>query len=124
MSVLGSIADKLSAWWNLAWVSLSSAEKAMLLLGIIGQSLFVMRWFIQLIASERAQRSVVPALFWYLSFGGAALVLVYAIYAANLVLIIGQFGIIIYARNLYFLWRNKSPTAVPPDGSPGQRLSG
>jgi lipid-A-disaccharide synthase-like uncharacterized protein len=111
--VYATIAEKMSQWWDKAWVDLSPAGKMMLLVGLFGQSLFVFRWFIQLLASERAKRSVVPELFWYLSFGGALLVLVYAIYAANLVLILGQFGIIIYARNLYFLWRQKRD-GVPP----------
>ena len=117
MALLASIADKLATWWSAAWVSLPADGKAMLVLGIVGQWLFVMRWFVQLVASERAKRLVVPALFWHLSFSGALLVLIYAIYAANLVLIIGQFGIIIYARNLYFLWRDKDkadPAAVSP----------
>ena len=122
--MLGTVADKLSAWWDTAWVSLPPAGKWMLLVGIIGQSLFVMRWFVQLVASERAKRSVMPVLFWYLSFGGALLVLVYAVYAANLVLIIGQFGIVIYARNLYFLWRDKGRIATTQDGSPANGASG
>jgi lipid-A-disaccharide synthase-like uncharacterized protein len=111
--VYATIAEKLSLWWDKAWVGLSPTGKTMLLIGIFGQSLFVLRWFIQLIASEKAKRSVVPDLFWYLSFGGAFLVLVYALYDANLVLMLGQFGIIIYARNVYFLWRQKSPGAPP-----------
>ena len=123
MSLLQAIAEKLSVWWNAAWVSLPPDGKAMLLLGLLGQSLFVMRWFVQLAASERARRSVVPALFWYLSFGGALLVLIYAVYAANLVLIIGQFGIIIYARNLYFLWRNEAQTETPVDDKPSSRAA-
>ncbi len=107
-----TIAEKLSLWWDKAWVDLSPTGKTMLLIGLFGQSLFVFRWFIQLWASERAKRSVVPELFWYLSFGGALLVLVYAVYAANLVLMLGQFGIIIYARNLYFLWRQKGEASA------------
>jgi lipid-A-disaccharide synthase-like uncharacterized protein len=114
----GSLAGKLSAWWDAAWVSLPADGKIMLLVGILGQSLFVVRWLVQLVASEKAKQSVVPPLFWYLSFGGAFLVLVYAIYAANLVLIIGQFGIIIYARNLYFLLRDKAKAAAPEGAAP------
>ena len=114
-----TIREKLSLWWDKAWVDLSPAGKTMLLIGLFGQSLFVFRWFIQLMASERAKRSVVPELFWYLSFGGALLVLIYAVYDANLVLMLGQFGIIIYARNLYFLWRNKTEQTAP-ESRPGE----
>jgi len=115
MAFLATMADKLSQWWDAAWVSLPPSGKIMLIVGIFGQSLFVMRWFVQLVASERAKRSVVPTMFWHLSFAGAFLVLIYAVYAANLVLIIGQFGIIIYARNLYFLWRQRERADVAAD---------
>ena len=101
------ISGKLTAWWDTAWVGLSPPEKLMLLLGLFGQSLFVLRWFVQLAASERVKQSVVPETFWYLSLAGTVLVMVYAVYIANLVLILGQFGFFIYARNVYLIWRQR-----------------
>ena len=105
--MFANLSAKLVAWWDIAWVGLSPAGKAMLILGLVGQSLFVLRWFVQLIASEKAKKSVVPEVFWYLSLGGAILVFVYAIYIANLVLMLGQFGLVIYARNVYLIWKRK-----------------
>lgn len=101
------MSEKLAAWWDAAWVGLSPAGKMMLMLGLVGQSLFVLRWLVQLVASEKAKQSIVPELFWYLSLAGALLVFIYAIYIANLVLMLGQFGLFIYARNVYLIWRRK-----------------
>ena len=105
--MFANLSTKLAAWWDMAWVGLTPAGKLMLVLGLFGQSLFVLRWFVQLAASEKAKKSVVPEVFWYLSLAGALLVFIYAIYIANLVLMLGQFGLIIYARNVYLIWRPK-----------------
>ena len=105
--MFGNLSTKLAAWWDMAWVGLTPAGKLMLVLGLFGQSLFVLRWFVQLAASEKAKKSVVPEVFWYLSLAGALLVFIYAIYIATLVLMLGQFGLIIYARNVYLIWRPK-----------------
>ena len=105
--MFANLSTKATAWWDMAWVGLTPTGKLMLLFGLFGQSLFVLRWFVQLAASEKAKKSVVPEVFWYLSLAGALLVFVYAIYIANLVLMLGQFGLFIYARNVYLLWRPK-----------------
>lgn len=120
--MLANLATKLTAWWDMAWVGLTPTGKVMLLFGLFGQSLFVLRWFVQLAASEKAKKSVVPEVFWYLSLAGALLVFIYAIYIANLVLMLGQFGLFIYARNVYLLWRPK-PGAEDTSGkaSPADR---
>ena len=66
----------------------------------------------QWIASERAGRSVVPLAFWLLSIGGGVLLLAYALYRRDPVFIAGQsFGVFVYARNLYFVLRERRQTA-------------
>lgn len=95
--------DWLSGHWNL-WV----------LIGLLGQGLFMMRFVAQWIASERVKESVVPEIFWYFSLGGGLILLAYAIfYLADPVIIIGQAtGLFIYLRNIWFIWRvrwQKSP---------------
>ena len=76
----------------------------LLALGLSGQALFSARFLVQWIATERARRSVVPPLFWYFSLAGGLVLLLYAIYRADVVFILGQAaGTVIYARNLYFL---------------------
>ncbi len=72
-----------------------------LLLGLIGQAIFSLRFVVQWIHSERAGRSIVPEVFWQLSIAGSALLLLYSLYRRDLVFIIGQStGFLVYARNI------------------------
>ena len=74
------------------------------LVGFAGQALFMMRFVVQWIASERVKHSVVPEGFWYFSLGGGAVLLIYALHQQDLVFISGQgLGLFIYLRNLYFI---------------------
>src|ERR1700720_1239423 len=85
-----------------------------LALGFLAQGLFTGRFLVQWIASERAGRSVVPIAFWFFSIGGGGLLLVYALYRRDPVFIAGQlFGVIVYARNLYFELRDRGKQAAP-----------
>lgn len=101
--MLATYAAKLAEWWN----NHSPADLVWLAIGIIGQLMFTARWFIQWIASERARRSIVPEVFWYFSLIGGLMVLAYGVYKIEPVIILGQFGVFIYARNIYFLWRER-----------------
>ncbi|QOY62063.1 lipid-A-disaccharide synthase N-terminal domain-containing protein [Lysobacter sp. H21R4] len=79
-----------------------------LVVGFVGQALFASRFIVQWLASERAQRSVVPTAFWYLSLGGSTVLLAYAIHRADPVFIVGQStGLFIYLRNLHLIRRGK-----------------
>jgi lipid-A-disaccharide synthase-like uncharacterized protein len=83
-------------------------ELIWLFVGFAGQILFSARFLIQWIASERVRKSIVPEAFWYFSLGGGALLLAYAIYRGDPVFIAGQaFGLIVYLRNIYFLYANR-----------------
>ncbi len=91
-------------WWH----ALSAAEIAWVALGLFGQSMFMMRFLIQWIVSERERRSVIPEAFWYFSIAGGAIILAYGVHRADPVIIVGQMtGVTIYSRNLYFIWRDK-----------------
>lgn len=80
--------------------------------GFLGQSLFFSRFLVQWLASEKAGRSIFPMSFWYLSLGGGFLLLLYAIYRADPVFIIGQStGTFIYLRNIY-LRKQEATTLV------------
>ena len=88
-----------------------------LVLGFCAQAMFAARFWVQWIASEKAGKSIVPLLFWYLSIFGSLLLLVYSIYRKDPVFILGQAtGIFIYTRNLYLIknsqftnrWRERS----------------
>ncbi len=80
------------------------AELAWILVGLGGQVLFMMRFLVPWIVSEKAQRSTIPGAFWWLSIGGAAILLAYAIWRTDPVFILGQsMGFFIYARNLWLI---------------------
>jgi lipid-A-disaccharide synthase-like uncharacterized protein len=53
------------------------------LIGYLGTALFAGRWFVQLIASRRHGRPMVPATFWYMSILGSLLLLLYFIFGRN-----------------------------------------
>ncbi len=76
--------------------------------GFVAQAAFAARFLVQWIASERAGKSVIPIVFWYLSLLGGAMLLAYAISRKDPVFIVGQTtGAFIYARNIYFIKRPK-----------------
>ncbi|MFZ1923330.1 MAG: lipid-A-disaccharide synthase N-terminal domain-containing protein [Xanthobacteraceae bacterium] len=78
------------------------------ILGIVAQLLFTARFVVQWIASERAGHSVIPVAFWIFSICGGALLLIYALYRKDVVFIAGQaFSFFVYARNLYFVMRDR-----------------
>jgi lipid-A-disaccharide synthase-like uncharacterized protein len=83
------------------------------LLGFVGQSLFVVGFIAQWLASERAGRSVVPVAFWIFSIGGGVLMLCYALYLRDPVIIFGQgLGLFVYLRNLHFVFRERKAVTV------------
>jgi lipid-A-disaccharide synthase-like uncharacterized protein len=78
------------------------------LLGLVAQAMFTMRFVVQWIASERAGRSVIPIAFWFFSIGGGILLLGYALYRKDLVFILGQgFGTFVYVRNLILVLKER-----------------
>jgi lipid-A-disaccharide synthase-like uncharacterized protein len=84
------------------------AELAWVGVGLGGQFVFGARFVVQWAASERVRRSVVPVAFWWLSIGGAAVLLAYAIHRRDPVFILGQStGFAIYARNLWLIHAEK-----------------
>lgn len=95
----------LSAIW--AW--LSGHFNFLVLFGLLGQTLFMMRFIAQWIYSEKMGRSAVPEIFWLFSMGGGVVLLIYAILKNDLVFIVGQsLGLLIYARNIFFIHNNKA----------------
>ena len=88
-------------------------ETLWLVTGFVGQTLFFMRFFVQWLASEKARSSVVPSSFWYFSISGGLVLSAYAFWRRDPVFIIGQTtGLLIYARNLYFIHRKDKPADI------------
>ena len=82
----------------------SRVELIWIAVGLGGQLLFMARFAVQWVASERARRSVIPEAFWWLSIFGAAILLAYALWRGDPVFVLGQaFGFFVYARNLWLL---------------------
>ncbi|WP_242509965.1 lipid-A-disaccharide synthase N-terminal domain-containing protein [Hymenobacter persicinus] len=90
-----------------------------LLLGAVGQVVFLLRFVYQWIYSERKGESVLPLNFWVVSLVGSVLILVYAVLRVDAVLILGNvFGTVVYARNIVLLRKEVKP--VQPVKSPTQ----
>lgn len=86
----------------------STTELIWVLVGLGGQVMFMMRFLVQWIVSEREKRSVIPIAFWYFSIAGAAILLAYAIWRRDPVFILGQsLGFFIYARNLWLIFAER-----------------
>ncbi|MBY5958939.1 lipid-A-disaccharide synthase N-terminal domain-containing protein [Membranicola marinus] len=79
----------------------------LLMLGIGSQILFTFRFIYQWIYSEKYKVSELPVGFWRLSAAGATLILIYAIFRRDPVLLVGHIaGLTIYVRNIV-IWKNQ-----------------
>ena len=118
MTYFGHAATQLSQWWT----STSATEMAWLAIGFLAQLMFSMRFIVQWIASERARRSIVPETFWYFSLVGGAMLFAYAIYRLDPVFMLGQgMGLLIYARNIYFIRTHRAAASAAAEGGSGLR---
>lgn len=78
-------------------------------IGLAGQCLFMSRFIVQWIHSERHGESLIPVSFWYLSLLGGLIVLAYGFHKLDPVIILGQLpGTLVYSRNLVLIHRNKN----------------
>ena len=77
-------------------------------LGFTGNALFSSRFLLQWLASEKRRELVVPPYFWYLSFWGSVLNVIYAFHIDNAPIIFGVIALpFIYGRNIVLLRRKK-----------------
>lgn len=89
---------------------LRNEEIPLLLLawGGAGQVIFTFRFIYQFIYMERVKESVLPLGFWIISLVGSFMVLSYAVFRKDPVLIMGQmFGFIVYGRNILLYLKKK-----------------
>ncbi len=99
-------------WGSMIWV----------VVGLGGQAVFMSRFLIQWIVSERKRESVVPPVFWWISLVGAIFLFAYFIWRRDIVGVLGQStGVVIYARNLRLIHKQTKrlarTDAVAPEGS-------
>lgn len=98
----------IEAWWQTA----IGGQAWLVLFGLSAQTMFMMRFIVQWISSERAGRSVMPVAFWWFSLSGGCMLIIYGLLKAELVIIVGQVpALIIYSRNLFLIGREKRGAA-------------
>ena len=81
----------------------------LLIYGSLGQIIFTLRFIYQWIYSKRKDESLLPVGFWIISLVGSLIIVSYAIYRLDPVLILGQStGILAYSRNIYLCRKAKA----------------
>ncbi len=92
----------ITSWASLFWISV----------GFGGQILFSGRMFLQWLISERHKHSVITPSFWWFSLLGGICLFAYFVWRQDAVGVIGQSsGIVIYARNLRLIAKQKRRAA-------------
>jgi lipid-A-disaccharide synthase-like uncharacterized protein len=79
VSVAASVMDSPLPW--LAWTGIHASPWK--LIGWAGALMFSGRWFVQIIASRRHGKPVVPRVFWYMSIVGSLMTLAYFVFGKN-----------------------------------------
>jgi lipid-A-disaccharide synthase-like uncharacterized protein len=92
----------------------------LVILGLIGNAAFSMRFLVQWFASERRGESVIPISFWYWSIGGSVIMFLYFVFRRDPVGVLAYLpNSIIYIRNLMLIRKHKlAPTAAAPSQTP------
>ena len=121
---LGFYLGHLIGKWQAYFSGMGTIDVAWLLVGLLGQTMFMMRFVVQWIHSERHQQSIIPVSFWYLSLIGGLTVLAYGIHRAEPVIILGQLpGTLVYTRNLILIRRGNRDTLQEIPEAPGNEHS-
>ena len=86
------------------FVGMPTIDLVWLSIGLAGQCLFMARFIVQWLHSEKAGKSVIPISFWYFSLIGGITVLAYGVHKLDPVIILGQLpGTFVYTRNLMLI---------------------
>lgn len=94
--------------WQRHLGAMDSNDIIWLSIGLAGQALFMMRFIVQWLHSEKHKKSLIPVSFWYFSLSGGIIVLMYGIHRVDPVIIFGQLpGTFVYARNLSLIRREQ-----------------
>jgi lipid-A-disaccharide synthase-like uncharacterized protein len=73
-------------WMNteIAWLTWTGLHMSpWKTIGLVGASMFGLRWLVQLVASRRAGRPVIPRIFWIMSLLGSAMTLAYFMFSSK-----------------------------------------
>ncbi|WP_159453717.1 lipid-A-disaccharide synthase N-terminal domain-containing protein [Ohtaekwangia koreensis] len=78
-------------------------------MGAIGQLMLNLRFIHQWYYSEKHKTSILPLGFWIISTGASILILIYATYRVDPVLLVAQsMGIVVYIRNIVIHFKGKT----------------
>jgi lipid-A-disaccharide synthase-like uncharacterized protein len=78
-------------------------------MGAIGQLMLNLRFIHQWHYSEKHKNSILPLGFWIISTGASILILIYATYRVDPVLLVAQgMGIVVYIRNIVIHFKGKA----------------
>jgi lipid-A-disaccharide synthase-like uncharacterized protein len=107
--------DARAGWWRGLLNTPSRGGLVWVLFGVFAQAVFASRVVVQWWESERRRDSVVPPVYWWLSLLGGLMLLVYFIWRTDIVGVLGQStGVVIYARNLQLIEKNRRAGAQEP----------
>lgn len=108
-----------------AWIILGSDNKLdqifskndftnpIIFMGAIGQLMLNLRFIYQWYYSEKHKTSILPLGFWVISTGASVLILTYATYRVDPVLLVAQsMGIVVYVRNIFIHFKARTKAAV------------
>ena len=86
------------------------------LIGYVGVFLFTARWFVQLYATRKLRRVVMPIAFWWLSITGSVLLLAYFTFGKNdsVGVMSNLFPAFVSAFNLITHLRHHKPEVIEP----------
>ena len=80
--------------------------------GLLGNTCFGSRFLVQWIQSERAGKSIVPEIFWYLSLGGSIILLIYFFQRGSIIGVLAYLpNFVPYTRNLMLIAKEKKMTS-------------
>lgn len=80
----------------------------LVIFGSLGQFIFTIRFIYQWYYSYRRKQSILPIGFWIISFIGSGIIVSYALFRLDPVLIIGQsVGFLTYSRNIVLYKKSK-----------------
>lgn len=83
----------------------------LLIFGSAGQIIFALRFIYQFLYSAAHHESTLPVGFWIISLIGSSIIISYAVFRRDPVLILGQsFGFVAYIRNIMITYKSRKIT--------------
>ena len=76
---LGKLPPMNQTWFSIAGLTVTPMK----LIGYAGVAMFSGRWFVQMYASRKHKKPVIPRSFWYLSLAGTLCLLSYFVFGKN-----------------------------------------